>query len=290
MNSPGVRLCTRGDAVSSCNTNPKKNMYSECATGPDASGLPVPYPPGTGGSAQSRTRGTRRMSAVNNRDGYNSCSRGSPRTEFCAIVVLIAVSTALTGGCAGHASIHIASLDTKRISTTAPLIMRVTPDRCYYWVNERDELCIAMREDKRSLLGKRFGAEFRLSLVLEGLPAGSSRSYPMSQRTLRARHRDGFTHTRAASVGGIAAVWGYGKGRLHGRFRALVEQQSWSVLKGWGSNKKVFMVGDFTAVKDQQAGQRILTETETDGMERPPPRPTPRPVRGPPRTTKASSP
>jgi len=185
----------------------------------------------------------------------------------------IAAATAMTvltsAGCAGRATVHMIPLGAKRIDTTAPLIVRVSPDRCYFWVNEQEELCIAMRRFSGSIFGKRFEKEFLLSLVTKGLPAGSGREYRMDRRTARMTHDMGFRHTRSASLSGILAIWNYRQDQLlRGRFRFTAKEQSYSVLKGWNGNDAVLVVGEFMAVEDRARGERLLSRTEQGAMGR----------------------
>ena len=196
-------------------------------------------------------------------------------------LLLIGLGAATASGCTGRASLHLLPLGHKRISTTKPLVVRITPDQCYFWVNEDRKLCVAMREWRGSFWGKPLEKEFNLSLVLDGLPSGSARDYRVTRRTARTRNRAGYSHLRAASLNGIVAVWGYGKGNLHGRFRMTAKQQSYSVLVGWGGDHHVLIVGEFTATRNQRAGKAILSRTEEGTMSRPPPRPKPTPVSGP---------
>ena len=86
------------------------------------------------------------------------------------------------------------------------------------------------------------------------------------------------------SLRGIVTVWDYGGDTLRGRFRFAAKQQAYSVLVGWGADTRVLVVGDFMAVRDREAGERILERTQERGMERSRPQPQPRPVHGPPRT------
>ena len=183
------------------------------------------------------------------------------------VILLLGLS-----GCGGHAMIHQIPMGIRKISTTGALIQKTAPDECYYWVNEAGELCVAMRKAKWSPLGKRFRSEFIASFVFEGLPARTARDYRMTQRTFRARLEAGYTHTRSASLAGIAAVWDYGQRRLRGRFRFSAKHQSYSVLTGWGANKGLLVVGEFTAVPNRRAGEKILARTEKRGLERGPPR------------------
>jgi len=184
----------------------------------------------------------------------------------------IAAATALTlltaAGCAGHATVHMIPLGTKRIDTTAPLIVSVSPDECYFWVNEQEELCVAMRSHFRSTFGKRFEKEFLLSMIAKGLPAGSGREYRMDRRTARVRRDAGYAHTRAASLSGIFAVWDYRRNQLRGRFRFTAKEQSYSVLKGWSGNDAVLVVGEFLAAEDRVRGERLLSKTVEGAMGR----------------------
>ena len=172
-------------------------------------------------------------------------------------------------GCAGHAEVNIVPLGTKRIDTTAPLVVRVSPDECYFWVNEQEELCVAMRSRSPSIFGKRFEKEFLLSLVAKGLPAGSGREYRMDRRTARVTHDAGYGHTRSTSLSGILAVWDYRRNQLRGRFRFTAKEQSYSVLSGWSGNNAVLVVGEFTAVRNEAAGRELLKRTEEGSMLRP---------------------
>jgi len=185
----------------------------------------------------------------------------------------------LVSGCTGRAEINFVPLGTKRIDTTTPLIVSVAPDECYFWVNEQEELCMAMRSLSRSIFGKRFEKEFVLSLVARGLPAGGAREYRVDRRTARMTRDAAYVHSRSTSLSGILTVWDYRRNRLRGRFRFTTKEQSYSVLKGWSGNHAVFVVGEFTAVHNQAAGERLLAQTEDGAMVRPvhEPKPVPNP-------------
>lgn len=221
-------------------------------------------------------------------------SRGSG-AHPCSRVSLMSISgrrmpglvTALCGialaSCSGRASIYMVPLGPKPIRTAGPLVIHVSPDECYYWVNDEQDVCVAMRAGNASPLGKRFQREFLASLVLDGQPAGPARYYRAGRRTLRARETAGYTHTRAASLGGIIVIWDYGTGKLAGRFRLTAKQQAYSVLTGWRGDRRVLFIGEFTAIMGRRAGRKILARTEEDGMARAPAPPKPIPVQGPPR-------
>jgi hypothetical protein len=174
-------------------------------------------------------------------------------------------------GCRGHASIHTIKLGTKKIKATGPLVARIEPDECYWWVDDDGQLCIAMRDSGWSLSGKPHKRIELLSLVLPGTPAGTGRDYHVNRRALRARRDAGYTHTRTASLRGIVGVWDYGRGRLKGRFRITALRQSYWVVMGWRADARVLILGEFEAIHDPTRGGAILARTEEDGMARRPP-------------------
>ncbi len=183
-------------------------------------------------------------------------------------VVLSAWPALFVAGCASHASIYIVPLGARRIGTTEPLVQRIRPQECYYWLNERNELCLALHERNRSLLNRLLDRETWVSFVLGEPPAGSAREYAVSGPTFRARHDSGLTHLRSVSLTGIVAVWDYGKARLRCRFRLTSRQQSYSVLTGWTGDARVLYTGELTAVHNPTAGQTILGQTEEGGLQR----------------------
>ncbi len=191
-------------------------------------------------------------------------------------------------GCAGNASVHMIPVSSRKISMTGALVVRIDPNKCYFWLSEQGEICIAMGRAKRSILGSAFDREFALSLVLEGLPAGWGRQYRVDRKTLRVRRDAGFTHTRAASLSGLAAVYDYGEKQLRGRFRIAAKQQSYSVLTGWAGDRSVLYVGEFRAIRDRAAGEKILAWTAEGKMARAPPTDQPEKTKAAPRPARSS--
>lgn len=198
------------------------------------------------------------------------------------IFVLVLVTLVLTG-CAGRASVHIVSIGGKRLSATSPLVVKVSPDECYFWLSDNDELCVAMRQASGSILGKQHEREFILSMILDGPPAGPARHYRLNRYSVRIKGRNGFVYTRAASLAGEAIVWDYDTDHLRGRFRMVAKHQTYSILTGWRGDARVLIVGEFSARRDAQAGKEILVRTEEEGMEREPSHAKPVPIQGPPR-------
>lgn len=184
------------------------------------------------------------------------------------LAVAFALSALWLTGCAGSATVHTIAIGSKKISTTGPLIVRIDPDECYWWLDDAGRLCVAMRESKGLPFSKVLRREFFLSLVLGDPPAGAARNYRVDRRTLRFRRDAGYGHTRAASLGGIAAVWEYGHKTLKGRFRINALRQSYLVLTGWRTDARILVLGEFTAVRNREKGEGILARTEEDEMAR----------------------
>lgn len=202
----------------------------------------------------------------------------------CALLLLT------LSGCRGHGVVHLVPTSAAKISATKPLLLEIQPTECYYWVTDKSQICIAMRQYKRSLLGKWGKKEFILSIVLEGVPAGAARNYRADRRTMRAHRHQGLSHSRIASLAGIVGVWDFDQRKLRGRFRFSTKQQTYSVLTGWGSNRGVLVIGDFTAIPNRKAGEALLARTEEHGMLRGPKRgskqPRARQIHGTPRKSK----
>ena len=181
-------------------------------------------------------------------------------------------------GCSGRALVHTIPLGTQKINTEGPLLLRESLHECYYWVNDKRELCIAMRTFHRSLFGKLLEREFVMSLVAPGTPAAESRDYKVDRSTARVFSRFGIYPQRGGSQSGILTVWDFGRGRLKGRFRFNARQQTYSVLTGWSAATVSMYVGEFTAVENRQRGEAILKQTEEAGLGRDQPaRPSPNP-------------
>ena len=214
--------------------------------------------------------------------------RGQPISVGICVVLFSCVGA--IAGCAGSASVQMIPLDARRISATAPLIVHVRSHRCYYWFNDKQELCVALRDVRPSIAGAMRSRELNLSLVLGAAPAATSRDYRVTRETARLKYRRGMSHTRSASLAGIVGVWSFGDGRtLKGRFRFTAKTQSFFALSGWSGNKRTLYVGEFVAVSNRAAGEAILAATESDGMERNG-APFAVPVQGPPRDTKTRDP
>ncbi|MCG3131710.1 MAG: hypothetical protein FLDDKLPJ_02515 [Phycisphaerae bacterium] len=186
-------------------------------------------------------------------------------------------------GCAAPAAVNVMPVRLQKLSPASPLLHEYRPTACYAWGNDAGELCVAMTVRKRAFRTPFDQEEFHLSLVLGPPPAGEGRTYVVTEQTVRARTRDGLTHTRFASLEGVALAWKDGRGGLAGRFQFRGIEQSYLVVMGWTNTRQILCVGEFKARWDRGRGEPILRHTEKDGMARdqnPRSRPAPRPDEG----------
>ena len=185
-----------------------------------------------------------------------------------AVGGIAALCVAAIAGCSGSAWLSVVPLSLKTVGNDHPLEIRYTPDRCYYWIDEQDRLCIAMAFDNITLFGDYGKQSVAVSMVLDGMPAGAGRSYRATRTTLRMIAHRVPNHWRWASLAGTVSVWRNGADEFRGRFRIFAKQQSFHVALGWHGNQRAIMIGEFEAVRQPEAGRRILETTEADGMER----------------------
>lgn len=188
----------------------------------------------------------------------------------------LCVTLVVIAGCSGRALVHTVPLGTAKINTQGPLLLHESLEECYFWLNERDELCIAMRKFKHSLFGKLAERELVMSFVLPGAPAAESRDYKMDRSTARVFSRFGIYPQRGGSQNGILTVWDFGEGKLKSRFRFNARQQTYNVLTGWSPAASTMYVGEFTAVQNRRRGDAILKQTEEAGLGREAPTRSPR--------------
>jgi hypothetical protein len=151
------------------------------------------------------------------------------------------------------------------------LVQTVRPNEAYYFSDGEGKLNIALRYRVRSVLGRAFNAEWSMSMVLEGFPAGSEKLYKLNTQSVRIVRSYGGDHTRSSSLGGgIALIYAPKRNRLKGRFHVTVRQQRFSVLKGWSFGTFLVTTGEFEAVENPIKGRQILERTQEDGFGRGP--------------------
>lgn len=183
---------------------------------------------------------------------------------LCGAVSLLAL------GCAGSGRIELAALNYRDIDPPEPTYTALSIQRCTWWTDEHGQVWIAMQHERAvALAGEKL--VFRLSLVLDALPAGRAKNYLVSRRELRAFARFGPAQARYTSLAGIVALYREDGDRLRGSLRLDVAQQAQQLLGGWTREQRHLMLGTFIAVPDDGWGRTLAAETEALGWHRDPP-------------------
>jgi len=184
------------------------------------------------------------------------------------VLVLSLAGLSLLAGCTGRATVHTVPFMRKQFAPNEMLVHTVNPNEAYYWLDDDGKLNVVLKYKQGSLLGPAFEIEWLMSMVLEGLPAGSERLYELRRPAVRIVQSRGGDHRRSQSLRGIAVIYAPQGGRLKGRFHVTIQQQQFHVLQGWSRGGLMVSVGEFEAVENAIAGQEILKLTEADGFER----------------------
>jgi hypothetical protein len=178
---------------------------------------------------------------------------------------------AFVAGCAGSGAVRIMPLMRTDFPEREPLVQEVDIDEAYYWM-EDEQLHVALRYQRRSLLGRAFDFEWQMSLVLEGPPAGSSRLYALDAGSVRIVQTLGADQRRSRSWAGVAVIEGPQSGRMTGRVHVNVRQQHFTLLGGWQPHPlqapMLIVAARFDAVENAERGRDIREETEASGFER----------------------
>ncbi len=201
-----------------------------------------------------------------------------------SLLLSLSLSACLAcAGCNGSATANLIPILRSDLPPQEPLMQTVRADEAYYWVDDNGSLNIAMRHETHSLLGAVFDLTWNMSIVLDGLPAGSQRLYQLTSRDVRVVQSCGGDHRRYRSAAGVAVLEAPKGHQLEGRFHITVYQQQFGVLTGWTPSYHgplLVLAGEFEAVENHTRGREILEQTEADGFGRPPlptTRPTSRP-------------
>jgi len=187
------------------------------------------------------------------------------------VVSTCALGVAWLAGCGGSGSVHVMPFERRDFPPTEPPA-EVIPATEAYWWREGDELNVALRREALCLAGPSCERELLLSLVVEGMPAGRERLYPLQRDALRERSSDRGAHRRSASLNGVAVIAAPQGGRLKGRFHVSVRQQQFTILTGWTPRLAraplAVMAGTFEAVHDPRRGRKIRARVEADEFDR----------------------
>lgn len=198
-------------------------------------------------------------------------------TQYSALSTLprliLGMGLLLAAGCSGSGVVHVVPQLRADLPADEPLLRSIHPERAYYRVGADGELAVGLAHHAGSLLGEDYAADWKMSLLLEGLPAGRERLYRIRLREVQGVASHAGDHRRFRSMAGIAVVEAPKNRRLKGRFHLVVTEQSFGVLSGWSpplyQGPLLVMVGEFSAVEDAAMTDAIVIETEPEGFERP---------------------
>lgn len=184
-------------------------------------------------------------------------------------------------GCTGRGEVRAVPFARSDFTRQEPLIQTVPVEEAYYWLREDGTVGVALGYHGSSLFGRAFDADWRMSLVLEDLPAGREKLYRLGPQSARVAQSVGGDQRRARSLTGVAVLQAPRGNRLTGRFHLTVRQQQFTLLGGWSPSPYQapmwIVVGEFEAVLNATRGEAILAETEANGFDRQPQRPATRP-------------
>lgn len=186
-------------------------------------------------------------------------------------VFAIACCGALLIGCAGRGALEFASLEFATIDPPPPRVLRVSLDRAFWHVDDRDgTLRIGLEKDAASLLGEIGRVRVQISLRLDKPPAGPTKQYSLRTSEMRGRVRVGAAESRLLSATGIAAIDRVDGHRLRGQFRMIATRRTLQLLGGWANGPRALILGEFEALLDAEQCEAIYAATEEDDFGRPP--------------------
>lgn len=192
----------------------------------------------------------------------------STRAFVIPALVIIAPSVV---GCTGSAEIKFVSLHPSEIDPPGTKTPVVKADQAYWHVDDSGDVHISIRSKRDNWLLGAFGRnELLMSIVPGPLPNGSARNYSMNRNTLRMLWHTGLASQRFASYAGVMALYMDNDRRCHGSFRM------WTINPGAGmpiwfvpqTPGPTLVFGNFDAVRDENACERIRTEAEAGGWNR----------------------
>ena len=175
-------------------------------------------------------------------------------------------------GCTGSGSVVLVPMVRSDFGPQEPLVQTVPVGEAYYGVDRQGELTVALRCHQASLWGRMLDFDWQMSIVLDGLPAGSQKLYRAGPYSVRTVQSYGGDHRRGQSSAGVAVVDAPARGRLKGRFHVSMRLQQFSPLTGWAPvlyrAPLIIAVGEFEAIHQPQLAGQIRARTEPEGFER----------------------
>ncbi len=173
------------------------------------------------------------------------------------ILVTIAVS-----GCTGHARLTLIPLNSSTLTPRSQLEYTVSPQECYWWVDEQDRLCLAMCYHNFSILGDLTRDAFELSFVFTDPPPEDEKVYVARRDVARALWHRSAWHLRLRAQTGNVAVERRSEEILTGRLRLRCSSEEFWILTGWQRKSPVLIQGQFTAVRNAEQGRALLQRIE----------------------------
>ncbi len=173
------------------------------------------------------------------------------------IIALVAAS-----GCNGNARLTLIPLNSSTLTPRSQLEYTVSPQECYWWVDEQDRLCLAMCYHNFSILGDLTRDAFELSFVFKDPPPKEEKVYVARRDVARALWHRSAWHLRLRAQTGNVAIERRSDEILAGRLRLRCSSEEFWILTGWQRKSPVLIQGQFTAVRNARQGRALLQRIE----------------------------
>ncbi len=185
--------------------------------------------------------------------------RGATRSTawLACILALVAAS-----GCTGHARLTLIPLNSSTLTPRSQLEYTVSPQKCYWWVDEQDRLCLAMGYHNFSILGDLTRDAFELSFVFKDPPPEDEKVYVARRDVARALWHRSAWHLRLLAQMGNVAIERRSDEILAGRLRLRCSSEEFWILTGWQRKSPVLIQGQFTAIRNAEQGRALLERIE----------------------------
>jgi hypothetical protein len=181
--------------------------------------------------------------------------------------LVLLVALAAVAGCHGYATISGVPYARRDLPDNEPLISRLpTAAKGVWYVDEQERLDLAFAYDGLALGDAK--NMWRVSIGLEGLPAGRSREYRIARDQMRGLYSVGMDHRRFQSRWGVLVLDRVGRDRFRGRFQITAAQQRFTVFTGWSPEGDraplLILLGEFEVVQDPAMGRAIRRDVDAE--------------------------
>ncbi len=172
------------------------------------------------------------------------------------------LATVAASGCTGNARLTLIPLNSSGLTPRSQLEYTVSPQECYWWVDEEDRLCLAMCYHNFSILGDLTRDAFELSFVFKDPPPEEEEVYVARRNVARAVWHRSAWHLRLLAQMGNVAIERRSDEILAGRLRLRCSSEEFWILTGWQRKSPVLIQGQFTAVRNAEQGRALLQRIE----------------------------